>query len=202
MALVTVAQVKVYLPHVLAASTSEDSTLTTMIARAEAVIAENCGYPPVTVGTAPTLDSSAYTRYLDGPGGKELVIDVWPVTAITSIYDDPAWTWAAASLVASADYTLLDGDHGLIVLKETAAHGGWNRARKSVKATVTAGFTSAPANLAHAICLLVATYHKRRSSTGVERQSTADGASVEMERGLPKEVAELLGPFLLPGSLL
>ena len=75
MSLVTVAQIKVYLPHVLAASTSEDPALTAFIARAEAAIARYCGYPPVTVGTAPTLDSSAYTRYLDGPGGTELVID-------------------------------------------------------------------------------------------------------------------------------
>lgn len=199
MALVTAAQVRSYLPHLTGAG--EDTLIDTMVTRAEAEIARFCGYPPVTVATAPTLASSSYTRYQDGPGGTELVIDVWPVTAITSIYDDPEWIWAAATLVASTDYTLLEGDRGLIVLKSTALHGGWNRARKSIKAAVTAGFTTAPADLAHAICLLAATFHKRRTSTGVERMSTADGASVEMVQGIPDEVRDLLGPYLLPGAL-
>lgn len=199
MALVTAAQVRAYLPHI--AGTGEDTLIDTLIARAEATIAHYCGYPPATVGVAPSMASASRVRYLDGPGGKELVIDVWPVTAITSIYDDAAWTWASASLVASTDYAILDGDAGLIVLAETAAHGSWNRARKSIKATVTAGFVTAPADLTHAICLLAATYHKRRTSTGIERQSTADGASVEMVQGIPDEVREVLGPYLLPAAL-
>ena len=147
------------------------------------------------------MSSTSHVRFLDGPGGKELTVDVWPVSAVASIYDDAAWTWAAASLVASADYTLLDGNRGLIVLAETAAHGAWNKARKSIKASFTAGYATAPDDLIHAIALLAATYHKRRTSTGVERQSTSDGASVEMERGLPDEVVELLWPFLLPSAL-
>ena len=201
MSLVTTAQVKVYLPHVLASSTSEDAAIAAYIGRAEAAIAQHCGYPPASAGGVPSMASASRVRYLDGEGGRELVLDVWPVTAIASIYDDPEWTWGASTLVASTDYTLLEGHRGLVILNETSAHGAWSRAKRAIKATVTAGFVTAPDDLVHAIGLLVATYHKRRPLTGVDNQSTADGARVEMEKSIPKEVRDLLGPYLLPGAL-
>lgn len=202
MALVSAAEARIHIPELT--GTAEDTNLDTLIARVEEACASWCGYPPASAGGTPTMASTSHVRYLDGQGGRELVIDVWPVTAIASIYDDAAWTWGASSLVSSADYTLLDGSTGLVLLAESAAHGSWNRARRSIKATVTAGYTSAPPALKLAICLGVRhLWNLRRElgRTSVSGEGTVSVSTVDPTM-LPIEALQALAPYRLPRALL
>lgn len=202
MALVSAAEARVHIPEL--SGTGEDTNLDTLIARVEEACASWCGYPPASAGGTPTMASASRVRYLDGPGGRELVIDVWPVTAIASIYDDPEWTWGADALVSSSDYAILDGAVGLVLLAETSTHGAWNHARRSIKATVTAGFTSAPPALKLAICLGVRhLWNLRRElgHTSVSGEGTVSVSSVDPTM-LPVECLQALAPYRLPRVLL
>lgn len=214
MSLVTVAQLKAYLPHIKSDSTAEDTPLGLFIARAEEQIARYCGYPAASAGGTPTMASTSYTLYVRArtpetqrgwsdadPVYRTLRLPVRPVTAVASVYSDPDEEYGSDDLVASSDYTL-DGDAGELRLKPNSIQGGWSPEKRAQKVSCTAGFTSAPPALVHAICLTAAAMYKRRPEAGVERQSTADGASVEMEKGIPKEAREVLNDgFVLPGRI-
>lgn len=126
MPLITVAEAKTQIP-VLSSGTADDSLITTLILEADRIMARFCGYP----GTAPTMASTSYTRDFDGDGTRNLRLDVWPVTAITSAYDDLDQTFGADTLVASADYAIVNAR--TLRLTATAAHGTWQEGdRKSV----------------------------------------------------------------------
>ena len=181
MALITAAEARGHIPQLT--GTAEDTLLDLWIARIGAVFAAWCDYPPATAGAAPTMESTSYTRYIDGPGGRELTLDVWPVTAVGSIYDDANWTWAAADLVASGDYAILDGSIGLVLLTETASHGSWGTARRAILAVRNAW------NL--------------RAEQG---RSNVSGGGVSLglrdEELLSPAVRQALAPFRLPRALL
>jgi len=155
MALITAAEARTMIPELSTSSTDEDTLIDTLIARVGALLAAWCGYPPASAGGTPTLESASYTEYLDGPGGRELRLPIYPVTAVASIYDDTAWTWGSDALVASTDYAISDGRVGLVLLKETSTHGSWSAARRSLKVAFTAGYATVPADIkaacAHAV---------------------------------------------------
>jgi len=201
MALITAAEARGHIPQT--AGTAEDTLLDLWIARIGDVFARWCGYPPATAGSVATMESTSYVRYLDGPGGRELMIDVYPLTAITSIYDDSGWTWAAADLVASGDYAILDGSMGMVLLTETATHGTWYKARRSIKATVTAGYTTVPAAVKAAAILAVRNCWNLRSEQG---RSNVSGGGVSLglrdEEIMSPAVQEMLWPFRLGRALL
>jgi|APGre2960657373_1045057.scaffolds.fasta_scaffold00156_12 hypothetical protein len=201
MALITAAEARGHIPQLT--GTAEDTLLDLWIGRIGAVFAAWCDYPPSTAGAAPTMESTSYTRYIDGPGGRELTLDVWPVTAVGSIYDDANWTWAAADLVASGDYAILDGSIGLVLLTETASHGSWGTARRALKVTFTAGYTTIPAALKMAAILAVRNAWNLRAEQG---RSNVSGGGVSLglrdEELLSPAVRQALAPFRLPRALL
>mgnify|MGYP001562733235 CR=1 FL=1 len=192
MALATAAQAKLYIPELTSAGTAEDANLDTVIARVGGIFARWCGYPPASLGVVPTMESASRTLYLDGPGGRDLRLPTWPLTAITSIYDSPDRDYGSEDLVAAGDYTLVDGDHGLVVLDVDAAHGAWTTGRMAIKATVTAGFSTVPVDLVHLACLATKAAWDLRRNQGKSSLSQ-QGVSV----GLRDE--ELLSPVVRAG---
>ncbi len=202
MALITAAEARDYLPSL--SGTGEDTTLDRFIARAGAMMAAWCGYPPASAGATPTLEDVTHIHYLDGPGGRDLLLRVTPVVSITSLYDDPDRVWAAATLVAAADYTLLDGERGQVLLTSTATHGVWNEGRGFIKATYVAGFATIPDDLKGICAELVKHLWSRRTLQG-KTSVTASGAQVSKEadnHGIPAHIRAELGRFRLPGTML
>lgn len=201
MALITAAEARVYLPGLT--GTGEDTNIDTLILRAGGLMAAWCGYPSSTAIADPTMESASYTRYLDGPGGRDLVLDVWPVTAITSIYDDEEQDFAATSLVDSGDYAIIAGARGLVRLTSTSTHGAWSTGSETIKATFTAGFSTVPASLKHLCGQTVKHLWQLRRQQGAA-SSTQGGATVSREEAaaLPIEVRLGLGPYILPRALL
>ncbi len=202
MALITAEQARAYLPSLT--GTAEDTKLDTLIARVGAQLARWCGYPPPSASGSPTMESTSYTRYLDGPGGRKLQLPIWPVTAIASIYDDPDLDFGADTLVDSGDYSLINGAAGEVLLTSTAEHGAWGEEEGCIKVTFTAGFTTVPEDLKGIACEAVKWIWNRRTLQG-KTSTTASGAQVSKEADngqLPPHILAALTPFKLPGAML
>lgn len=202
MALITAAQAREKIPSLT--GTGEDTLLDTMIAAAGVAFARYCGYPAASVGANPTMEQTTYTRYQDGPGGRDLVLEVWPVNSVTSIEDDPTRDFdGSAYLVASTDYTVRDGNRGLVVLKSTAAHGNWSRIDGAIKVVYSGGFAAGPATLKELCKHAVRHAYDLRATQGRTNLSQG-GVNVGLrdEDFLPAIVRQGLDSFRLPRSLL
>ncbi len=186
--------------------TGEDTQIALFIARAEGSMAGYLGYPPASVGTEPTVLSASYTRYFGAEdvtrGGRLLRLDVLPVTAITSIYDDPDHEWEAADLVQASDYSILDGNEGLVLLAATSAHGFWNQGDGNIKVTFTAGYTTATARIVQAVGMLTLHYWQLRSTQGFSTVPQGAGSASPRDETIPAAIKELLDPMRLPRVLL
>lgn len=145
MALITAAQVREHYPTLT--GTGEDSLLATLIERADALMAAYCGYPLPDSG-GHTLEDTTYTvRASVGIDRRVAWLPVRPVVSITSIYDDPAWSWGSDTLVPSTDYTL-DGRTGEVWIHgEAVAWSQWSEARGAVKVVCVAGYATTPPGL-------------------------------------------------------
>lgn len=201
MALITVAQAKEHIPLLTADSTAEDSRLTTIIGRVGRVFARYCGYPPATVGANPTMESASYVLHLDGPGGQELRLPVWPVTAVTSIYDDPDRNYTSSYLVSSSDYDT-EGSEGLVILRPNATHGAWSTSRRAIKATFTGGYSTVPDDLALAACLMTRHVWDLKNTQGRGSVSQGEQNAQLRPETIPDVVREVLEPFRLPSVYL
>ncbi len=200
MALITAAEARELLPGLT--GTAEDALLGTLISAAGAAIARYLGYPVALSGEV-TAESASYTLYLDGPGGRDLVVPVWPLTAVASIYDDPDLDFEAATLVASAGYAVVEGQRGLVRLKSTSAHGAWSTTPGAIKVACTAGYATAPSWLKQAAKLTVRHMYDGRQTQGKTSQSIAGGSiGLVTPSALPVEARELLDAHILPAAVI
>lgn len=195
MALITTTEAKVYLPNIT--GSTEDTTLSTLISRAGAMLAAACGYPAASVGGTPSMESTSYTLRLDGPGGTRLRLPVGPVTAVSSVYDDPDLVFGASTLLASTDYEL-DSVVGALRLLPAGVHGTWSTGEGVIKVTLTAGYVTVPEDLKHAAGLMVRHLFRGRREAGVESVSAGPSSVSPTTRGaLPSEVRQAIQPFRL-----
>lgn len=205
MALITVAEAKGLLPGLDPGGSGDDSLLTAMISALGAAFARYCGYPPATSGGSPTMEQVTHTRYQDGPGGRDLVLEVWPVGTITSIEDDPTEDFDGSTyLVAASDYgsAVRDANRGLVKLKSTATHGAWGTSKGCIKAVFQGGFATVPEDLEHLAKMGVKNWHQLRANQGKASVSGEGGESFRDEEFLPLLVRRGLSPFRLPRALL
>ena len=195
MALITVAEAKTLIPSI--SGTDDDSLLGTLITQAGVAMARYCGYP----GDAPTMESASYTRDLDGNGTREIWLDVWPATAITSVYDDPEQDFGADRLVASTDYAIVNKRK--LRLTSSSAQGVWTEGGGTVRVAYTAGFATVPDDLKSLCALQVRHMYDRRQTQGKTSVSQGQGTTSIVDPSLlAMEVKQGLIDFRLPGSFL
>lgn len=144
MALITAAEARTRIPELT--GTTLDSVLDHLIAAIGRAFARYCGYPRTTTGTH-TMESASYVSYLDGRGERDLYLPARPITAVSSVYDDPTLDWTSSTyLVPSGDYgSILDGAR--LHLTSTSTWGVWGKGAGRIKVAYTAGFTSVPDDL-------------------------------------------------------
>ena len=200
MALISTTEAKQMIPALTGAT--EDTLLTSLISAAGQAMAAWCGSPSASAGAAPSMETTTYTRYQDGPGGRLLVLDVWPVTSITSIFDSEDRRYGADELVASGDYTLVEGERGLVELDWDAIHGSWSTAPRAIKSTFVAGWVTVPESLKQAARIAVRSLYDKRQTISFTNQNVG-GASVGLvsPSHLPAETKELLAAYRLPRAL-
>lgn len=195
MALLTATQARVYLAYL---DSSEDTLIDTMIARATSVLAAWCGWPRNDSG-GQTMEASTYTFYLDAPtdeGAQEIAVPVWPLVTVTSVYDDPERAYGASTLVSSGDYDT-DLQAGRIILKPSSTLGKFSTARRALKVTVSAGYSTAPADLAQALGMMVKHLLELRHTQGASSVDTGDGAAQRREEDIPAAVKQMLRPYTI-----
>lgn len=198
--LISAAEARLQLPSLQ--GTVEDEVLVVLIQTAGEMIATHLGYPAASASAESTAESTSYTLYLNGPGGRDLVLPVWPVTAITSIYDDEDRSYAASSLVSSGDYAIEEGATGRVLLTATATHGAWSTGKRAIKATFTAGYTTIPSWLKHAARLTVRALYDLRTAQGQTSRNVGNqSVSLRDQHAIPEEARRILAPHRLPRAV-
>lgn len=186
---------------------AESTLIGELIEQAGHLIAAFCGYPSADGIAASTMESASYVRYLTGDGTRDLVCDVGPVTAVSSIYDDPTLDFTSSTyLVDAGDYAVpAVAPRRTIRLTSTSTHGVWSTTPGGIKATVTAGYTTVPAGLKRCAQLAVRHMLTERAKLGVASDS-ANGASATYDDPsfLPPECKQILlgDGFVLPRRFL
>ena len=205
MAILTAAEAREFIPALT--GTTDDALLNKLIASVGAAIAAYLGYPRVSATADATIESTTYTLYSGGYEGRvivngdRLIFPVRPITAVTSIYDDPDQGYAAAYLVASTDYTT-DLVDGVVRMLPTNVHGNWSSIPYAVKAVVVAGWATAsiPTDVLMAARLTVRHWYELRSR-GPSTSVSAEGVSVSpSEIVIPVQARMLLDPFRLASA--
>ena len=182
--LCSVSDLKAYLQ--ISGATS-DSILAAIKASVEAFVKSYCGRDFL---------AADYTEYYDGDDGIVLRVDQRPIISIASIYSDPARLWAAGTLIPASDYNALDlrdMNAGLITLS------GYRfiRGRKATKITYHAGYSTIPADLAHAVKLISAKEYKIQDKrlTGTLSQQVGDMTITMEVEAIPKNALEILNRY-------
>lgn len=188
--------------------TGEDTALGTLLARVEARIARYLGYPPASGGGTPTIEDTTYTRYYGRDDIEEqhqvLRLDVLPVVSITSIHDDLDREYGDADLVAATDYSIADGDRGLVILDIDSSHGFWRSGFRNIKAVYVAGFATVPEDLVQAHGDLALYWWQSRRTQGFTTvpQGAGSASVATPDADIPATVQDLLQPYRLPSVYL
>ena len=189
------------------ASGAETTLLTELIDQAGHIIAAFLGYPSPDGTSGPTCESTSYTLYLTGNGGRDLDLGIGPVSAVASIYDDPTLDFTDATyLVSSGDYAILAAHPKRVIrLTSTSTHGAWSTTVGGIKVACTAGFASVPEVIKRAAQLTVRHHLDMRAKLGATSTSY-NGASTTYDDpdALPAEARRILAgsPFVLPRRFL
>lgn len=81
--------------------------------------------------------SEERTEYFDG-GSQFVLVNYWPITSISAIYDDMDLTFATDSLIDSDDYHISTKGDGVIFFKYLSTIHGY----QNIKVTYTGGYAN------------------------------------------------------------
>lgn len=101
---------------------------------------------------------SVYTEYISGTGEKTILLKNYPVSVITSIYDDIDRVYGEDTLVDSDDY-ICDEDNGIVYFDTAVGNGNLN-----LKVTYTAGYNEVPPDIELA-CIMKVTSQIKTANT-------------------------------------
>lgn len=203
MALVSASTLREYLPEI-AGNTAIDGELNSLISRVEKGIANFLGFPFNESLLSPTLESTSYTFYVDGPIYNDiytLQLPINPVTSITSIHSDANREYGSDTLIDASTYDL-DQKYGRVILKPQSVTRYFVNAYRGNKVVCTAGYTTAPADLEHAICVLASMLQRNKTNQGKESLTSRNGSIKLTPKNMPLEVKEYLWPYRSPSSIM
>ena len=187
-----------YLRDLKASSTNEDAWIAVLISSSLALVARYLGYAPSASGQEASLASTTYTGFrFDTYGGESVRLPFAPITAVASVWDDPDKQFGDSALLGASDYEITPGSFDGIDLLPNGTHGRWSRGKKTGKITCTAGYSTLPAGLKHAVCLLV--QHAYILPTRQGKQSDGvQGASFSWRpEDIPVGIQQALAPYML-----
>ncbi len=181
MALCTLDNVKAYLDMPVEKKNPEtDDLLTVFIDRVSKRMETYCDRIFV---------SDEYTEYYDGDSRGFLYTNQYPITSVSGIWNDAAWTWDTNKLVAAADYRI--SNNGRRVILKT---GYFENYTENIKIIYTAGYASAaiPLDLVDACIKEVAKAYKQKGDPHVTVESHPDGSSTRFATDfLPSTISVL-----------
>jgi uncharacterized phiE125 gp8 family phage protein len=175
-------------------ASSEDDNIERLIDRMSAFAGSYCGRKFI---------SASYTKEYDGHDDTILLLDQYPVTAVTSVKIDSSREFEAASLVDADDYDL-DVDAGLIKLVgigQTLFPKGLG----NIQVVYTAGYATnaVPHDLQHAVLLMVtATYKKdfQQKRSGISSETVGDKTVTYESEAIPKAAMKILDQYRIANT--
>jgi len=205
MALLTAAEVREYTPGL----SGDDTVINALVTAMDSAIAEYLGFPAYdATGTVYTLEDQTYTLYLpDGDADTRVSADAQtlylprPLVSVTSIFEDDQWGYAAATEVASTNWTL-DLAGGRVMLNPDSSHGGWDTAPRALKVTAVCGYTTPTEWLKSAAKLWVAHVYGLRSRHGKQSLSGMQVSESLRPETMPDVVRQSLTGKLQRGAIL
>lgn len=196
-----------YLLGVASGDATSITRLTAFLARAEERVVEYLGYPLQSGATIAAWSSGTYVLRLGGSAvrGRRLTVPVFPVTTVTSIYQDSLQIFTT-TLVAPTDYeteTLKNGAY--IRLFPSSVTGSWLTGEREIKVTVTAGYANEaaiPTILADATYRLAQHRVARNLTSHLESKSAGGGSEqYSPDEEIPAPIRETLAAYRMIGSV-
>lgn len=138
------------------------------------------------------LESDTYTWYLDGTGGKTIILPICPITSLTSISLDSSRLFTTN--LSESDY-YCDLETGIIQLyRKTTTDDA-----RTVKVVAVAGYTSdtLPGDLKMAF-LSAISHHMAKlvnRAFGMSSQTSPDGVNMSYELELPSDTKRVFDSY-------
>lgn len=168
---------------------SEDSIIESMINRASSWANSY---------TQRLLLSRVNTDYYDGDGTGTLILNQYPVTTLTSLYDDVDRAFGAGTAIDVGSNVVLDGNNGLIRLFNQVV--AFNKGILNVKAVYTAGYTlsAVPASIQEAVLLYVGNSYRSQylgQRFGTTSEHVGDRSTTYSNDEAMNQIKALLNPY-------
>lgn len=119
------------------------------------------------------FSSTEHTEYFSGGGRRWIRPKHYPITAITSLWDDNDWGWNNDDLVDTDEYKI-SNDERFVILKNTT----FVNAVENVKVTYTAGYSTIPLDLKMVCIDEVARLYKARTQRHLTSYSNTEGENL------------------------
>lgn len=138
---------------------------------------------------------TSYVEYYDGNDAGRLRLRQRPITAITSIYADPARLWSSNTLIPASDI-IIDSPNDVEGIVELYVYR-FLMGRKAIKVTYTAGYSTIPGDLQHAVKLICAKQFKviDKGLIGQTTQTIGDLTITFDQAAIPKDAMDILQRF-------
>lgn len=185
-ALVSLADAKAFLKI---SAASEDTVIENMINRASSFANDY---------TQRLLLFRVNTDYYDGDGTGTLILNQYPVTALSNLYDDVDRAFGAGTAINVSTDVVLDNNNGLIRLFNQAV--AFNVGIMNVKAVYTAGYSLAnvPESIKEAVLIYVGHSYRRQYADqkfGVSSETVGDRTTTYTGDEVPGKAKILLNPY-------
>jgi len=146
------------------------------------------------VETHRLLKSRTLTEYYSGDGSNTLLVDQYPITTLTSVYDDPARAYGADTLIDSGDLVIMPEGLACKIIYDG---GVFISGVKNLKVTYIAGYITIPYNLQQACLELIAYFFKNSDENrfGVVSRTVGDGSLTVETTDIPKSALRTLREY-------
>lgn len=142
------------------------------------------------------LLSRALTEYYNGGGVNTIMLNNYPCTTLTSVYDDIDRAYGTDTAVLLTDLVVMPNDLLYMVVYD---HGVFLQGVKNIKITYTAGYASGsiPYDLQQACLGLVGLYfhHSDEKMLSVQSRSVGDGSVTVDTNRIPQWILEILNIY-------
>ena len=133
-----------------------------------------------------SFNAADFVEYHNGCGSKHLFPNAnLPINSITTIHDDPEWTWGSDTLIAATDYRIVDS-------KYIVAQTNFTDNEQNVKVVFNAGYTNIPEDLLQSAIEETGRKYKHRLDFDVLNKVMTDGTVQYVDPGLMKSTVQIL----------
>jgi uncharacterized phiE125 gp8 family phage protein len=132
-----------------------------------------------------SLKAATYTEFFDGDGTDEVLLNNYPVVAITSIHDDIDRAFGSDTLIDAADYTFYSNKNENIGRVRLLNGLAFSPGIQNVKVIYLAGYVTVPYDAEQACVELVAWHWNKAGTEGYTAQSLGGKSETYDMRYIP-----------------